>query len=59
MHLMGDFNGWDREAHPCTKGDFGVWSLRLPNKDGQPAIADGSRVKVCVCVCVCGDEKGE
>jgi hypothetical protein len=43
---MGDFNSWDRDSHPCEKNAFGVWSLKLPDKAGQTAIVDGSRIKV-------------
>lgn len=47
VHLTGDFVGWDRNAVPCTKDEFGVWSVRLPDTaDGTPAIPDGSKVKV-------------
>ncbi len=35
LHLVGDFNGWDRYSHPMTRDAFGVWSLFLP--DGQYA----------------------
>jgi hypothetical protein len=29
-----------------NRGDFGVWEVILPAKDGQPAIPHNSRVKV-------------
>lgn len=29
-----------------TRGEFGVWNLLLPAKDGQPAISHQSKVKV-------------
>lgn len=29
-----------------TRGEFGVWNLVLPAKDGQPAIPHQSKVKV-------------
>ena len=28
------------------RGEFGVWEIRLPAKDGQPAIPHNSKVKV-------------
>lgn len=29
-----------------TRGEYGVWELTLPAKDGQPVIPHGSKVKV-------------
>jgi hypothetical protein len=43
VSLMGDFNGWSRDSHPCTMDAFGVWSLDLPDKQGVPALAHESR----------------
>lgn len=40
--LIGDFNGWDGNATPLTKGDFGVWECDLP----PGTIEHGSRYKV-------------
>ncbi len=42
VSLIGDFNGWDREAHPMTRGDNGVWKLELPGK----TLAHGQKVKL-------------
>ena len=42
LSLIGDFNGWERRAHPLTRGEFGVWSLTLP----PGALPEGSRVKL-------------
>ncbi|KAI7765038.1 hypothetical protein LZL87_005751 [Fusarium oxysporum] len=44
--LIGDFNNWDRNAHPMTKNDFGVFEIAIPAKDGQPAIPHLSKVKI-------------
>ena len=41
LSLIGDFNGWNRGAHPMTRDEWGVWHIFLP--DGLP---HGSRVKV-------------
>lgn len=41
LSLIGDFNGWDRGAHPMTRDEWGVWHIFLP--DGLP---HGSRLKV-------------
>ena len=44
MHLIGDFNFWNRSADPMTKIDpSGIWEIRLP---GQDALRHGQRVKV-------------
>lgn len=33
IHLVGDFNGWDRESHPLTQhGD--TWSIALELEKG-------------------------
>lgn len=29
IHLIGDFNGWDRESHPLRQTENGVWELEL------------------------------
>ncbi|KAI5854536.1 glycoside hydrolase superfamily [Durotheca rogersii] len=44
--LIGDFNGWNRGAHPMKRGEFGVWEIVLPAKDGQPAISHNSKIKI-------------
>ncbi|CAO2833745.1 unnamed protein product [Amaranthus hypochondriacus] len=43
--LIGDFNGWDGTMHSMEKNQFGVWSIRIPDSDGKPAIPHNSRVK--------------
>ncbi|EED21643.1 glycogen branching enzyme GbeA, putative [Talaromyces stipitatus ATCC 10500] len=45
-HLIGDFNNWDRKAHPMKANDFGVWEITVPAKDDVPAIPHGSKVKI-------------
>lgn len=42
VSLLGDFNNWDRESHPLTPSDSGVWSLDLP----ADALAHGQKVKL-------------
>ena len=42
LWLIGDFNGWDRIAHPMQPTATGVWELRLP----AAALQHGQRVKV-------------
>ncbi|WP_243562429.1 alpha amylase C-terminal domain-containing protein [Neobittarella massiliensis] len=41
MHLIGDFNGWDRSAHPMTQLEDGDWELFVPGE-----MPHGSLVKV-------------
>lgn len=50
LRLIGDFNGWDRSRHPLQRNDAGVWSLFLPDADGQ-SLTHGSRLKVHVVDC--------
>jgi 1,4-alpha-glucan branching enzyme len=47
LHLIGDFNSWNRSSHRMTRDDFGVWAIFLPDvKPGEAALAHGSKVKV-------------
>ncbi|XP_051139196.1 1,4-alpha-glucan-branching enzyme-like isoform X2 [Andrographis paniculata] len=43
--LIGDFNGWNGSGHKMEKNQFGVWSIKIPDLDGSPAIPHNSRVK--------------
>ncbi|KAG4391845.1 hypothetical protein GLYMA_04G017700v4 [Glycine max] len=43
--IIGDFNGWDGSNHQMEKNQFGVWSIRIPDTDGNSAIPHNSRVK--------------
>jgi len=42
LHLIGDFNGWNRSATPLVRDDHGTWEVTLPSG----ALVQGSRVKV-------------
>ncbi len=42
VSLIGDFNNWDRAAHPLTATEQGVWKLDLPAE----ALAHGQKVKL-------------
>ncbi|KAF0396572.1 glycogen branching enzyme [Gigaspora margarita] len=44
--LIGDFNEWNTSAHPMKKDSFGVWEIRVPSKNGVPAIPHGSKIKI-------------
>lgn len=46
LYLMGDFNGWDRHAHPLTRDQFGTWSLFLPATGDGARLTHGSLIKV-------------
>lgn len=43
--LIGDFNDWNGSDYQMERDPFGVWSIYIPDKNGQPAIPHGSRVK--------------
>ncbi|KAI0484534.1 alpha amylase [Xylariaceae sp. FL0804] len=45
-YLIGEFNNWNRGAHPMKKNEFGVWTIVVPAKDGQPAIPHNSKIKI-------------
>ena len=32
-HVMGDFNGWNRDSHQLKRLDSGVWELFIPHGD--------------------------
>jgi 1,4-alpha-glucan branching enzyme len=42
VSLIGDFNNWDRAAHPLAASESGVWQLKLPGD----ALAHGQKVKL-------------
>lgn len=43
VHLIGDFNDWNRESHPMTKLPDGTWEIYL---EGCDALRHGQRVKI-------------
>ena len=45
VHLIGDFNKWDRDSHPLDRGDNGVWEITLKGKN---ALKHGQFVKLWV-----------
>ena len=45
VHLMGDFNGWNRESHPLKRDDQGNWEIVL---EGRDALKHGQYVKLWV-----------
>ena len=46
LFLIGDFNFWDRGAHPLARDEYGVWHLFLPADPWAGRLTHGSRVKV-------------
>uniref|UniRef100_W5KR96 1,4-alpha-glucan branching enzyme n=1 Tax=Astyanax mexicanus TaxID=7994 RepID=W5KR96_ASTMX len=49
LFLTGEFNGWDKFAHPYQKKEFGKWELHIPPKeDNTPAVPHNSKLKVVV-----------
>ena len=45
LYLEGDFNGWDKTAHPLRPVGNGNWEIFLP---GEKALWEGCRVKTVV-----------
>ncbi|KGN47537.1 1,4-alpha-glucan-branching enzyme 1, chloroplastic/amyloplastic [Cucumis sativus] len=43
--IVGDFNGWDGTNHCMEKNEFGIWSIKVYDLGGKPAISHNSRVK--------------
>ena len=43
IHLIGEFNDWNRESHPLTRKDGGVWEIEL---EGADALKHGQKVKI-------------
>ncbi|KAL9055759.1 MAG: hypothetical protein Q9206_003020 [Seirophora lacunosa] len=54
-YLIGDFNGWNRDATPMTREEYGRWVVTLPAKDGQPAIPHRSKVKISMVIPTSGE----
>lgn len=46
LHLMGDFNGWDRQSHPLYRNMHDIWEIFLPEAEYKERFTHGSRVKV-------------
>ncbi|MGC8624905.1 MAG: alpha-amylase family glycosyl hydrolase [Phycisphaerae bacterium] len=47
LHLIGDFNTWNRRSHPMTRDSYGVWVIFLPDfAPGVPILKHGDKVKV-------------
>lgn len=46
LSLIGDFNGWNREANKLQRLDNGVWELFLPFDIYKNSFIHGSKIKV-------------
>lgn len=46
LHLIGDFNGWNRQSHPLGKRPGGVWEIFLPEAQYKDSFKHESRLKV-------------
>ncbi len=46
LRLAGDFNGWDRFAHPMSRDQYGVWSIFLPDDKYADRLRHESLLKV-------------
>ena len=45
VHLVGDFNKWNRESHPLDRGENGMWEIVMKGKN---ALKHGQHVKLWV-----------
>ena len=46
LRLVGDFNGWNRFAHPMIRDNFGVWSIFLSDAKYAERFKHESLLKV-------------
>lgn len=47
LWLTGEFNNWDRESHPLTRNNEGVWEISISDKARQK-LKHGQKLKVIV-----------
>lgn len=47
LWLSGDFNHWNREAHPMSKNQDGIWEIEIKDSDPYP-LKHGQKLKVIV-----------
>ena len=38
LFLVGDFNDWNRNSHPLTKDEKGVWEIFLADDNGESIL---------------------
>jgi 1,4-alpha-glucan branching enzyme len=46
LRLIGDFNGWNRDANHLNRDEWGVWSMFLADDEYATRLIHGSRLKV-------------
>ena len=46
LSLIGDFNGWNRDANQMSVDKWGIWHLFLPDKEYTNRLIHESRIKV-------------
>ena len=46
LALIGDFNNWNRDAHPLVRDEYGVWQIFLPDSHSRDQLTHEGRVKV-------------
>lgn len=46
LSLIGEFNDWNRDAHPMRRDQFGVWHLFLPDDQYAQRLRHNTEVKV-------------
>jgi 1,4-alpha-glucan branching enzyme len=57
LFLVGDFNGWDRQATPLQRLEYGVWEAFLPGEEYRQRLSHGSRYKVHVVTAAGGQDR--
>jgi 1,4-alpha-glucan branching enzyme len=48
MFLTGDFNNWNRESHPLTRMDYGIWEIFLSEAEYADRFVHNSLFKVVI-----------
>jgi 1,4-alpha-glucan branching enzyme len=46
LHLIGDFNDWDRSRHPLEKKEGGIWEIFIPDQADARNLQHGDLLKV-------------
>ncbi|MEP6949165.1 MAG: alpha amylase C-terminal domain-containing protein [Ginsengibacter sp.] len=46
LHLVGDFNGWNKTTHKLERNNKGDWEIFLPYDEYKDTFVHGSKVKV-------------
>ncbi|MCF8304507.1 MAG: 1,4-alpha-glucan-branching enzyme, partial [Bacteroidales bacterium] len=46
LYFFGDFNDWDRNAHPMQRKENGIWEIFLDERTYKKRFVHGSRIKV-------------